>query len=86
MADEIRKLSEESKQVVMQTEKSYENVNKALGLSKENIHRLNTVVSEVVGSVQNVLASSEETNAATDTLANTLELIVSDAQEIERKI
>lgn len=86
VADEIRKLSEESKNVVMQTEKSYENVNKALGLSKENIHRLNTVVSEVVGSVQNVLASSEETNAATDTLANTLELIVSDSQEIERKI
>lgn len=86
VADEIRKLSEESKAVVMETERSYEYVNKSILLSRKNINELNRVVNEVSGNIQNVLASSEQTNSATDTLADTLQRIVNEAHEIENKL
>ncbi len=83
VSEEIRKLADQSKEVVEETNQNYESVKSALVVSRQLIESLNKAIHLVLTNVQNVLAASEETNASTEELAATIQQIVSETESIE---
>lgn len=86
VSEEIRKLADESKHAVAETSQNYEQVKKALVLARDLIISLNSAIEVIVSNVQNVLAASEETNASTEELAATVQLIVTETEGLEIEI
>ncbi len=86
VADEIKKLADESKSTVTETQVNYQKVLESLGLIKKLILELNEDISIVFTNVQNVLASSQETNASTEELSATMQQIVTDTENMGRKM
>ena len=83
VADEIRKLANESKTKVSQTSSHYAQVKQALVTSRSIIQSLNEMVGFVLSNLKNVLAASEKTNASTEELALAAKQIVSETEVMD---
>ncbi len=83
VSDEIGKLADESKKAVGETQGNYDKLKVALSFIKALIAELNKSISVTLVNVQNVLASSEETNASLQEVSATVEQIVHEADQME---
>ena len=86
VSEEIRKLADDSKKAVEDTNGNREKVVSALDGIRELIVLFKESVGVVLTNVQSVLASSEETNASTEELSSTVQQIVAETEEMEAEI
>ncbi len=83
VSDEISKLADGSKKAVSETQGNYDKLKVALSFIRNLIIELDSSITVTITNVQNVLASSEETNASLEEVSATVEQIVQEANQMD---